>query len=278
MWGRRPGRPGGCPDERSWSVIRQVKVRHSRGGSAVDIVVKGRHTEVPDRFRRHVGEKLAKVEGSTPRWCGWMSRCPRSATRVSPRSRSASRSTCHSRGPVDPGRGGRRRPVRRSRRRLSPSWSPGCAVPPTVAGCTTAAARRPRWPAATADAAHRAPAGPSWSRRPSTSTRGRLVIRREDPCRCADDAGPGPVRDGARRSRLLPVPRHRLRLPERGLPAPRTTTTASSGWTSMPPRPTPSARRAPPDPARLARRLAARCRPRRSGTAAAAVVERMADG
>ena len=28
----------------------------------MDIVVKGRHTEVPERFRRHVSEKLAKVE------------------------------------------------------------------------------------------------------------------------------------------------------------------------------------------------------------------------
>ncbi|MDP9395597.1 MAG: ribosome-associated translation inhibitor RaiA [Actinomycetota bacterium] len=28
----------------------------------MEIVVKGRHTEVPDRFRHHVGEKLAKVE------------------------------------------------------------------------------------------------------------------------------------------------------------------------------------------------------------------------
>jgi ribosomal subunit interface protein len=28
----------------------------------VDIVVKGRHTEVPDRFREHVAEKLARVE------------------------------------------------------------------------------------------------------------------------------------------------------------------------------------------------------------------------
>ena len=28
----------------------------------MDIVVKGRHTEVPERFRRHVAEKLARVE------------------------------------------------------------------------------------------------------------------------------------------------------------------------------------------------------------------------
>jgi ribosomal subunit interface protein len=33
----------------------------------VDIVVKGRHTEVPERFRRHVAEKLAKIEKLAPR-------------------------------------------------------------------------------------------------------------------------------------------------------------------------------------------------------------------
>jgi len=33
----------------------------------VDIVVKGRHTEVPERFRQHVAEKLAKVEKLDPK-------------------------------------------------------------------------------------------------------------------------------------------------------------------------------------------------------------------
>jgi ribosomal subunit interface protein len=33
----------------------------------VEIVVTGRHTEVPDRFRRHLEEKLAKVEQLAPR-------------------------------------------------------------------------------------------------------------------------------------------------------------------------------------------------------------------
>ena len=66
MWGRRPGRPGGCfvrdgaqpsggtPGHAN--VEDQLIVRH------VDIVVKGRHTEVADRFREHVAEKLARVE------------------------------------------------------------------------------------------------------------------------------------------------------------------------------------------------------------------------
>jgi ribosomal subunit interface protein len=33
----------------------------------VDIVVKGRHTEVPERFRTHVAEKLAKIEKLDPK-------------------------------------------------------------------------------------------------------------------------------------------------------------------------------------------------------------------
>jgi len=33
----------------------------------VDIVVKGRHTEVPERFRQHVAEKLAKIEKLDPK-------------------------------------------------------------------------------------------------------------------------------------------------------------------------------------------------------------------
>jgi len=33
----------------------------------VEIVVTGRHTEVPERFRRHLEEKLAKVTQLAPR-------------------------------------------------------------------------------------------------------------------------------------------------------------------------------------------------------------------
>jgi ribosomal subunit interface protein len=33
----------------------------------VDIVVKGRHTEIPDRFRQHVADKLAKIEKLDPK-------------------------------------------------------------------------------------------------------------------------------------------------------------------------------------------------------------------
>src|SRR5579875_855915 len=49
MWGRRPGRPGGC---RSSSSGR---------GSPVDIIFKGRQTDVLDRFREHAAAKLAKI-------------------------------------------------------------------------------------------------------------------------------------------------------------------------------------------------------------------------
>src|SRR4051812_38081204 len=50
MWGRRPGRPGGCSP-----LVRER-------GSRVDVIVKGRHTDVNDRFRRHVDNKLTKIE------------------------------------------------------------------------------------------------------------------------------------------------------------------------------------------------------------------------
>jgi ribosomal subunit interface protein len=33
----------------------------------VDIVVKGRHTEIPERFRQHVADKLAKIERLDPK-------------------------------------------------------------------------------------------------------------------------------------------------------------------------------------------------------------------
>jgi ribosomal subunit interface protein len=66
MWGRRPGRPGGC----SATMRREPPDQPGTGASPsqqlgrftfVDIVVKGRHTEIPERFRQHVAEKLAKV-------------------------------------------------------------------------------------------------------------------------------------------------------------------------------------------------------------------------
>src|ERR1700722_15543913 len=52
MWGRRPGRPGGCR-----SVLPT-----GRGSSLMDIVFKGRHTDVLERFRKHAVGKLNKLE------------------------------------------------------------------------------------------------------------------------------------------------------------------------------------------------------------------------
>src|ERR1700740_3795919 len=52
MWGRRPGRPGECP----LLVIKAVE------GIEMEITFKGRHTSVPERFRRHATAKLTKLE------------------------------------------------------------------------------------------------------------------------------------------------------------------------------------------------------------------------
>ncbi len=41
---------------------RQADSQPGEGGSRVNITVRGRHTEVNDRFRRHVDNKLAKIE------------------------------------------------------------------------------------------------------------------------------------------------------------------------------------------------------------------------
>src|SRR5580704_5912732 len=49
MWGRRPGRPGGC------------RSSPGRRGFLVNIIFKGRHTDVLERFRRHATAKLAKL-------------------------------------------------------------------------------------------------------------------------------------------------------------------------------------------------------------------------
>lgn len=66
----------------------------------MEIVVKGRHTEVPDRFRRHVGEKLGKVERLDPKVVRVDVEV--SAERNRRQSPIAQRIeiTCHSRGPV----------------------------------------------------------------------------------------------------------------------------------------------------------------------------------
>src|ERR1700759_2861217 len=49
MWGRRPGRPGGC------------RKKSPTEGIAMDIVFRSRRTNIPERFRQHAEGKLAKI-------------------------------------------------------------------------------------------------------------------------------------------------------------------------------------------------------------------------
>lgn len=51
MWGRRPGRPGGCH-----------LITGQEGSSFVDIIFTALHTDLQDRFRTQATAKLAKVE------------------------------------------------------------------------------------------------------------------------------------------------------------------------------------------------------------------------
>ena len=110
----------------------------------MDIVVKGRHTEITERFREHVAEKLAKVEKLDPKVISVdVEVLQGAATPGSPTSASASRSPIRSRGPVDPGRGRRARTAYAALD-LADDQARGTAAPcrTTGAGCTTA--RRPR--------------------------------------------------------------------------------------------------------------------------------------
>lgn len=94
----------------------------------VDIVVKGRKTEVPERFRKHVAEKLKlekiqKLDGKVISLDVEVSKehNPRQADRCD-----RVEITLHSRGPVI--RAEAARPIR-TRRSIWPpaSWRPGCA-------------------------------------------------------------------------------------------------------------------------------------------------------
>jgi ribosomal subunit interface protein len=76
------------------------EARAPRGGTRVDIVVKGRHTEVGDRFKQHVEDKLAKLE----KLDGKVSRidveiCEERNPRLADQ-RSRVELTCRTRGPV----------------------------------------------------------------------------------------------------------------------------------------------------------------------------------
>ena len=95
----------------------------------VDIVVKGRKTEVPERFRKHVAEKLKlekiqKLDGKVISLDVEVSK--------EPNPRQADRSdrveiTLRSRGPVIRAEAAASRPVRGARPGGRTSWRPGCA-------------------------------------------------------------------------------------------------------------------------------------------------------
>src|SRR5262245_25985536 len=87
MWGRRPGRPGGCRSRATEEVC-------------VDIVVKGRHTEVPERFRQHATEKLAKLGKLDGKVITFDVEVSKERNRRQSQTRDRIEITCRSRGPV----------------------------------------------------------------------------------------------------------------------------------------------------------------------------------
>ena len=66
----------------------------------MDIVVKGRHTEVPERFRQHVAEKLAKIEKLDPKVISVDVECSLERNPRLSDHRERIELTIHSRGPV----------------------------------------------------------------------------------------------------------------------------------------------------------------------------------
>ena len=174
----------------------------------MDIVVTGRHTTVSDRFRQHIAEKLDKVQQLAPRTRRIeVVDQPRSRTADSPRPVTAWRSRVTSRA--------RSCAPKRARRTSTPrSTSPSRSSSSACAASTTARVRRGRH----TRRSRSRPRRPSSRRSPrpdDAAARGRrwrlrrLADRgpREGPHLRADDARPGAARDGARRPRLLPLPR-----------------------------------------------------------------------
>ena len=209
-------------------------------GGLMEIVVRGRNVEVPEHYRQHVEDKVGQLE----RFDGKLEDAPHGRGAV-PREESPPVRALPARGdhpprqgPGRPGRGRRRRLLRRPRPRLLQARQRACAGRPTAAACTTAGGprpacgspnntgvrrgrhrrHRPRPAARRGHARHRSGRAPARSDRPG-----------EAPSRDAHDRRPGPPRDGAGRPRLLPVPvrRHRASRPSSTAGTP--TTTASSG-------------------------------------------------
>ena len=117
MWGRRPGRPGGCRPY----VARRSCAASMRRKARVDIVVKGRQVEpvgaLPGARHRAPGEGRALRPQDPAR----RRRGVQGAQPATGRPRPARRAHDPQPGPGRPGRGRGRRQVRRARRRLRPA-------------------------------------------------------------------------------------------------------------------------------------------------------------
>ena len=204
----------------------------------MEIVVRGRHMEVSDRFREHVAQKLSKIE----RYDG---KCHRVDVELSQESnpRLADQAvrieiTCHGKGPViraeaaadekhaalDIAYGRLVERLRRAAdRRHDHHRSQGRALAERMHAAAVSTV-----PAST-DASD---SSDDRRRRGSAHRAG------EDAPRTGDDPRPGPLRDGAGRARLLPVPRRSVRTRPAWSTDARGTTTASctSRWARRKPR------------------------------------------
>ena len=195
----------------------------------VDIVVTGRHTQITERFRTHLEEKLSKVPHLLPR----VSRIDVVVTHEKAvRNCDAVEITCYAKGPVIRAEActddlyasldiALDKLFERLRRVLRPppglpNAAGACRSPSRgpPAGSPRAVPTRPQPPRVREDA----PADASRQRR--LRCHRRLAYRgpREGPRQCADDARGRAQPDGARRPRLLPLPRLRHRPAERRLP------------------------------------------------------------
>ena len=114
MWGRRPGRPGGCPARRPRpsACMRSDSRRITSWTSSSRVG----NTEVTERFRQHVAEKLAKIEKLDPKVISVDVECSQERTHGWPTSASASRSPS--------GRAARSCAPRPPRRTATPRWTP----------------------------------------------------------------------------------------------------------------------------------------------------------
>ena len=217
-----PASGKGSPCSRGWSGTE----------FCVDIVVKGRKTEVPERFRKHVAEKAgqdpeARRQGDQPRRRGVQGAQP-------PAGRPQRPGGDHAEHPRPGGpRGSRRRgPVRRAGRgrgQAGGAAAQGREQAPHPPG-QRPDSRPPRSPRRAGRRADQR--GRDAGRRPRPRTavpttrigsmevrgEGPLVVREKTHAGRADGARPGALRDGAGRARLLPVRRQRDQAAERGLP------------------------------------------------------------